>query len=1424
MGAEIDRLEVQVEAQATKANNQLDTLATKLDKVSGALSRMNSGGLTGLSNGVAKFAQASAQLSNVKTADFTRLAKNVEKLSSLNTQQIYGAASAMTSISKAMNNLGSVSSNSMQVAQVAKDIAKLGGANVEKAITNMPQLASALKNLMQTLSTAPQVSQNIIDMTASLANLASQGSKVASATNTLQGNGGKIKNVFSAIYQPLKKVSDRITIFGNNVQKANKKAKSFSSTIGSLYQKFYYLRQGVSALWDSIESSMNYLEVLNYFDAAFGQVADNAVGQWEEAGYSSAEAYYNSFSERAKELTAKMSGYTIGDNGILESTGAASLGINPSKLMNYQAMFAQMSNSMGVASETSLLLSQALTEIGADLASVKNMDFDKVWTDMASGLAGMSRTLDKYGVNIRNVNLQEKLHELGINANIQALNQNEKALLRTIILLDSTRYAWGDLADTLNMPANQIRLLSANFENLARTIGSIFLPIVSKVLPYINGLVIALQRLFGWIAKLMGVDLSGLTSSVGSGGDGIGDLLGDVDDLGTSLDDATGSAKKLKQQLQGFDALNVISSPQDSDMADLGGGGIGGLLDDAFLDAFSEYQKAWDEAFANVENRAEEIADSIEKIAKKLFTPIKKAWDKQGAYVMAAWKKALKEIGTLVSDIGRDMMTVWQQDATVDILSDVFHIIGDIGLAIGLVAERFDEAWNSGSTGLHILENIRDIIGVVIGNIRNAADATVVWASELDFEPILDKIEEWTASLVPVFDSLSGTLTDFYEQVLLPLGKWVLEEGLPDLLQVFIDFNNKVDWEALRTRLSEFWDKLEPFAETVGEGLIEFIDRVAVSLADFINSQEFSDFLDKIGEWMDNVTTEDVADTLENIATALVTLKLAVTGFSAISAVTGVLTTVKSFLSFFGIGGAGATVAKGLTDTATAVTTLSGALDGLATAGALLAGLYLGEDAKNMIDKERPEDENQAQWKAIQEEYDGMTGSVKLLADSFEGLNLSMEGLPLATANAVQAHVALEKAMEAVNSGTIYTDEQMQKMQKTWELTDEDMEMLRQSMLDMNPELREVADNFGLFDASVETLEDISYGMGLIKDGAISATEAFDEFSKPMWGMNEDALAFFETLRNGEADMKNFGDNMKSVGENITNGLTEGMTSVKMSEPSNVLYKNITAAVCDSFGIHSPAENMKPLGEYILLGIVEGFRNKFEAFTLTITEFWDTCVTPWFTLEKWAELWNNVQVAFSEAWNSLVTWWNESAVGKWFVENVEPWFTKEKWVSAISGIEDAFGEVWANAISAAKGVWNEFATWLNGMLEFEIEGFTNPFTGESFGGMTVTLGRIPTFQTGGFPEDGLFMANHSELVGRFSNGKTAVANNEQIVAGIASGVRDANAEQNALLREQNQLLRAILEKEGITADDIFRSVQNSAESYYKMTGNRAFVT
>lgn len=602
--ATVDSLDIQINTSAQKAGANIDKLVGKLNTLSASLNRINGSGLTGLANGVNKLSSAMQGMKNVGTADFTRLAKNIEKLGNINTANLNNAASSMSHLTKAFNQLGGVSANAQQVGVLASNLSKLGYKSINNAITNLPALTSELNNLMTTLSKAPLVSNNVIQMTNALANLASQGGKAGMAANSLNTN---LNHVSSSMYG-----------LTGSAGKAITKIKSFSRQLLSSMGIYVGLYGTVKGLKNAVESSMDYIEVLNYFDAAFGQVAENAnLSSWKELGYASAEEYANSFAERAKELTSKMTGFEISPTGTLETTGMPSLGLDPSQPMNYQAMFGQMASSMGVASETSLKLSQALTEIGADLASVKNLDFEDVWEDMASGLAGMSRTLDKYGVNIRNVNLQQKLTELGIDANITALNQNDKALLRTIILLESTRYAWGDLADTINQPANQLRLITANFQNLSRTIGNLFLPLVQKVLPYINALVIALQRLFTWIGNLLGIDLSKVTSSIGN--TDFSDLIDDTDDLTNGLNEAAKAADKLKKGIRSFDELNVITTQDDSGTGAVTGAGLtSGLLDAAFEDALSEYQKAWDEAFGNMENRAQELADKVEKALRPI--------------------------------------------------------------------------------------------------------------------------------------------------------------------------------------------------------------------------------------------------------------------------------------------------------------------------------------------------------------------------------------------------------------------------------------------------------------------------------------------------------------------------------------------------------------------------------------------------------------------------------------------------------------------------------------------------------------------------------------------------------------------------------------------------------------------------------------
>lgn len=171
-------------------------------------------------------------------------------------------------------------------------------------------------------------------------------------------------------------------------------------------------------------------------------------------------------------------------------------------------------------------------------------------------------------------------------------------------------------------------------------------------------------------------------------------------------------------------------------------------------------------------------------------------------------------------------------------------------------------------------------------------------------------------------------------------------------------------------------------------------------------------------------------------------------------------------------------------------------------------------------------------------------------------------------------------------------------------------------------------------------------------------------------------------------------------------------------------------------------------------------------------------VLPWFTVEKWLELVGNIKLAAEELWESFITWFNNTAFGKWLNEKVIPFFDEENWNEMLEGIEKALIETFTKGVNGAVAVLNDFINWVNEKLRIEWDALY--FNGEKIfdkGAFQLfTIPNIPTFSAGGFPEDGLFMANHGELVGKFTDGRTVVANNEQIVSGIKLGVKEAVCE------------------------------------------------
>lgn len=1369
----------------TQAVQNLPQLSTYLRDF---IVNMNSaGGITFNFDGLANLVDNIARLGGAKA---TQAAANLQPIKDQLMLFVNG-----------LNGIGALNFDTTGLANLVSAISRLGGKAATTAIPNIKQLSVALSQMMATLSKAPLVSQNLIQMTNALANLASNGSRVSTASQAMQ------KGLHG---------------YSGTASKAGKSTKGLVSQIGMFYARCFLLVRGVKALWKSTKSAMDYIETLNYFDAAWKQVADNAVGDWKSAGYDSAEAYAASFGERAKSLTGKMTGFQPDESGNLVATGMPSLGLDPEKLMNYQATFGQMASSMGVASETSLKLSNALTMIGADLASVKNLKFEDVWQDMASGMVGMSRTLDKYGVNIRNVNMQEKLAELGINAKITALNQQDKALLRTIILLQSTKYAWGDMADTIGQPANQLRLLQANFANLARTIGGLFLPIVSKVLPYINALVIALQRLFSWIGSLLGIKVGGFSSSIGSAATDFGDMEDAADGIADSTGEAAKNTKKMAANLQSFDKLNVINSKDDSGGGEgSGGGGTGGLLDDAFADAFDEYQAAWENAFANMENSAQQMADRVQAAFQKVW----EAAEPTREALKRLWDEGLAQLGNFT----------WT--ALQDFWNEFLVPVGQWTLGTGLPM---------------LIDSINDFL------------------MKIDFAAINEALRNFWEALVPFATNVGEGLIEFFHD-LLSVGADFINYIVPNGLNGIAEALKKIDPETAKsigyafgvvaTALTglkmvgsvvsffEFmWkfftdNKIVDGAVALGKGISGITEAFKVLKAGGL--LEATGFFSKLADAF--ALTAGGAGTLKESLT-LMFGPIGTTIAGIIGVVTGACMAITNFVDMLKDGFSWAKEA--LMVLGIAITAVGAIILGApALITGVIAAIVAAVGTIIVVVKDN--------WDSICVFFSGIVGwidtnMIQPILGFFRGLWDDIKGIweevsAWFSENVIDPAIAGFKDLWSTVKGffkSLWGDiKGIWKSASGWfskTVINPVVDFFKRVWTDVKGYFQSLWDNIkgiwdsvsgwfsdnvidpivSFFEGFKTRIEQVFEGLWIIVQAIwIIVSDWFNEyvitpvvdFFKGLWTTVQ---GFFSSLW----------EDIKGIWSTVSTWFNNNVIA-----PVSRFFENLWSTVKGFFS--SLWEDIKGIwasvstwfNDNVVVPISQFFEELWPTIKGFFSSLWDDIKGIWSSVSSWFNenvivpisgffegMWTKVKGFFQSLWDDVKGIWDK--VSTWFDDNVIQPITKAfegLWSGIKSGVVSAMNAVIGGiekginfiigGINDIISGFNRVVSWAADIAEVEWDGVDIV--------PTVQLPRVPQFANGGFPEDGLFMANHNELIGQFSNGRSVVANNEQITAGIAIAVQNANREQNGYLNAMVGLLEVIKERCGITDSDVFESAQ-----------------
>lgn len=591
--ADIDNLQIKISADANKATNALNKLASSLTNFQRSLS-IDTSKLTSISNSIQSIANAASSMNTSGIKNISTLTNSINRMGKIDTSGLSRISSALKTFSADM--AGTKVDGVGDIASIASSISRLGGVASGRAITNIPLLAKNLKQLFTTLSTVPNVSENIIRMTNALAGLASTGAASGRAANSL----GRNLNTYTV-----------------SAKRATKSTFSLAAAFGKFYATYFLVIRGIKSLWSSIEGTTDYIEAFNYYTVAFNKVGKEWGKDFEKYGYDNAKDYAQSFGNRVNELLGKMSGLKVDvDGGLISESGMKNLGLNLQEITQYASQLASITNSLGQTGEVTTAISKSMTMLAGDISSLFNVDFSTVATNLQSGLIGQSRALYKYGIDITNATLQTYAYKYGIEKAVSEMSQAEKQQLRLLAILDQSKVSWGDLANTINSPSNMIRQFTNNVKEAGMVLGQLFIPVLQKVLPVINGVVIAIKRLLVSVANLLGIKID--FSSFGQGVSGYNE---DLEDTADALDKVGASAKNAKSGVREFDKLKVISTPKSSGSGS-GAGGAGIDLTKEIMDATAEYEKVWQEAFDKMQNTALGWADKIEKLlepVKKLF-------------------------------------------------------------------------------------------------------------------------------------------------------------------------------------------------------------------------------------------------------------------------------------------------------------------------------------------------------------------------------------------------------------------------------------------------------------------------------------------------------------------------------------------------------------------------------------------------------------------------------------------------------------------------------------------------------------------------------------------------------------------------------------------------------------------------------------
>lgn len=549
---EIQGLEFQIVNDSTQAVAGLQNLINTLNRLKTA----TNGGATGLSKTAQGIRELSNSLKGLNSGDasqkITRLTNALTALSQVGNVKISSSiANQLTAINTALAGLKWTDGDKLtSLANGLRPLSELGKANMTTFINQLSKLPKVIEDLE-----AADIDKFTQQMTA-----------LAAAMKPFADEMQKVSNGFSAFPSKIQKLITSTEKYNASARKATSTTGQFTSGLKALNVAAVAItfRKIGHFIAQAVTESNKYQEDLNLFTVALGQYAAEA----------------QNYAEKVSDV----------------------MGIDPAQWLRNQGVFNTLLTGFGDTAERAQLMSQNLTQLGYDISSFFNISIEDAMQKLQSGISGELEPLRRLGYDLSQARLEQTALNLAIKESVANMTQAEKAELRYYAIMTQVTTAQGDMARTLEAPANQLRILQAQLTQAARAIGNIFIPALNAILPYAIAVVQVIREIANALANLAGfklteVDYSGVNSAaVGAGS------------LADNLDDAAGAAKKLKQYTAGFDELNVFA-PNTGSGSGAGAGGAGGFdfdlptydfLGDAVQTRIGEIKKMIEDTLAEI--------------------------------------------------------------------------------------------------------------------------------------------------------------------------------------------------------------------------------------------------------------------------------------------------------------------------------------------------------------------------------------------------------------------------------------------------------------------------------------------------------------------------------------------------------------------------------------------------------------------------------------------------------------------------------------------------------------------------------------------------------------------------------------------------------------------------------------------------------